>query len=221
MFRFDGLILSDAFEMGALKEYYSPREAIKKFFDADGDLILISDVENNMGIIETFYSMVETGELDRDLLNKKAEKVEKIKDKYIKSTYPARFLSDFSKKVIKTKISSPITDPTFVIPTPQNLSLADTTERDLKAVKELILTEFPNSHVYYEDEATKISFSGPVVYFVQDKVKSVDAKRIIYIFLRKYDDETENNYSEFVIPYSSKLISVYHSLQLIKREGAV
>jgi beta-N-acetylhexosaminidase len=66
-----------------------------------------------------------------------------------------------------------------------------------------------------------MSFIGPVVYFVLDGVKNIDAKRIIYVFLRKFDDETENNYSEFVIPYSSKLISVYHVLQLIKREGAV
>jgi len=220
-FGFDGLILSDAFEMGALKKYYSPREAIRKFFEADGDIILISDVENNLEIIETFYSMVETGELDRDLLNEKSKKVERIKNKYVKNTYPARFLSDTSKKVIKANILSPVLEPSFVIPTPQNLSLADTTERDLKSIRELILTEFPNSHVYYEDEAIKMSFIGPVVYFVLDGVKNIDAKRIIYVFLRKFDDETENNYSEFVIPYSSKLISVYHVLQLIKREGAV
>lgn len=220
-FGFEGLIISDAFEMGALKRYYSPREAIKKFFEADGDLILISDVENNMEIIGTFYSMVETGELDRDLLNEKSKKVEKIKDRYVKGTYPARFLSDISKKVIKAKISSPVINPTFIIPTPQNLSLADTTERDLKFIKELILTEFPNSQVYYEDEATKISLGDPVVYFVLDKDKKIDAQRVIYVFLRKFDDGIENNCSEFVIPYSSKLISIYHVLQLFKREGAV
>ena len=112
-FGFDGLILSDAFEMGALKKYYSPREAIRKFFEADGDIILISDVENNLEIIETFYSMVETGELDRDLLNE-IKKVERIKNKYVKThTLQDSYL--IPPKSNQGKHFITILEPSFVI----------------------------------------------------------------------------------------------------------
>ncbi|QTA38734.1 glycoside hydrolase family 3 protein [Thermosipho ferrireducens] len=216
-FNYKGLVISDAFEMKALYKSYSEKEVIKKFFEAGGDIVLIGDIENHYHFFETFKTMVENGELDVELLKEKVKKVEKIKEKYVTKDYPTRFLSFAARDAIEHNLSAPVETPAFLIPQPKNLSLADTSEKDLKHLENIIREEFPESKVYREKEMEKMNFQDTVVYFVVDQIKKVKAKRVIYIFLRKFFD-VEN---EYIIPYSSKLISIYHVLQLLKGEGSL
>ncbi|ABR30553.1 glycoside hydrolase family 3 [Thermosipho melanesiensis] len=210
-YKYNGLIISDALEMKALYDNYSPKEIIKKFFESGGDILLIGDIEKHFEIVNTFYSMIKNKELDVDFLKEKISKIKKIKEKYIEPTYYARFLSDIAKKAIEYNLKSPTKNPDFLIPTPKNLSLADTSEKDLKHLKLLIKTEFPKSKIFEK----KYEFEDTVVYFVLDKVKKIRAKRVVYVFLRKFFNTT----NEYILPYSSKLISIYHVLQLLKGEG--
>ena len=39
---FDGVIVSDSFAMGAITEYYAPADAALRFFQAGGDLLLMT-----------------------------------------------------------------------------------------------------------------------------------------------------------------------------------
>jgi beta-N-acetylhexosaminidase len=212
-FGYKGLIISDAFEMKALYKNYSPKEVIKRFFEADGDIILIGDIENHYYLIETFNSMIKNGELDIELLKEKVEKIKKIKEKYVSDTYPTRFLSKIAKQAIDFKLDSPVENPSFLIPQAKNLSLADTSQKDLKYLRNLIKEEFKDAKIY--TSSSEISNEDTVIYFVLDKVENVNAKRVIYVFLRNVLKKDV----EYVNPYSSKLISIYHVLQLFKGEG--
>ncbi|ONN27120.1 glycoside hydrolase family 3 [Thermosipho affectus] len=212
-FEYKGLVISDAFEMKALYKNHTPKEVIKKFFEAGGDVILIGDFENYSYFYDTFISMVKTEELDKELLNEKIKKIEKIKEKYVEKTYPTKFLSHAAKEAITFNVKLPIENPVFLIPFPKNLSLADTSKNDLKHLRKLILDEFPNAKIY--KESNNISSEDTVVYFVLDKVERLNAKRVIYVFLRN----KIKNINEYISLNSSKLISIYHALKLLKGEG--
>lgn len=79
---FDGVIISDDIEMGALRSRYSPQEIVKYGLTAGVDIILENGTLDVLQLIEEVNTMVESGEISREIINAGVRRILLLKWKY-------------------------------------------------------------------------------------------------------------------------------------------
>ncbi|MCD7765887.1 MAG: beta-N-acetylhexosaminidase [Lachnospiraceae bacterium] len=85
---FEGLILSDCMEMGAIKEYYGTTEGILRAFEAGVDLVLVSHTrEAAEEAIRRLEEAVQKGEIAEEVFDRAAERILSYKEMYLKESY--------------------------------------------------------------------------------------------------------------------------------------
>jgi beta-N-acetylhexosaminidase len=79
---FDGVIISDDIEMGALRDRYSPQEIVKYGINAGVDILLEYGTLDVLKLIDEVHTMVEAGEISSELIEEGARRVLLLKWKY-------------------------------------------------------------------------------------------------------------------------------------------
>lgn len=229
---YDGIIISDAIEMKAIHDNYSPKEIVEKFFSATGDLLLVGDADENFkplyNEIQDFYS---SGESKKKILEESYKRIISLQEEYIENTYETRFLTKVAKQAIKTNFNEKFSSSnvTFVIPRGDPLSPADTSNNDYLVYEDLIKNMFKNPHIVtYNVEKGPEDFSiennDLTISFVVDsfnfeeqlkmhkKLQSY-SKEVIYLILRDERDVENYRNNKYVQTNSTKPISVYYALK--------
>ncbi|AEX85433.1 beta-glucosidase-like glycosyl hydrolase [Marinitoga piezophila KA3] len=233
--KYNGLVISDAIEMKAYYNNYFPEKGVKMFFNNGGDILLIAEArENFKPIYNAFINAVENGEIDKKLLKNKIEKIEKLQKKYYTSEYKGSFLNKIARKALKVSLNEKfeLKNPAIFIPKPKNLSQADTTANDLKILEELVKFEFKDANVYSYDPVTgeteEEKFEGNIaISFVLDSFRFSEQlrlqkrlkrqfKKVIYVIIRNDQDEELYESDNHIVTYSTKLISIYQAIRVIK-----
>jgi len=80
--RFDGVIISDDIEMGALRSRFSPREIVKHGLTAGVDIILEYGTLDVLQLIEEVHTMVENGEIPQEIIDEGVRRILALKLKY-------------------------------------------------------------------------------------------------------------------------------------------
>jgi len=90
--KFEGVILTDSFNMGAITKLYDPAEAAVQALDAGADMILMAEerygvesgdyLANQMRIIHRVIKAVHNGELSEDRVREAAARVLQLKSKF-------------------------------------------------------------------------------------------------------------------------------------------
>lgn len=75
---YDGLILSDAVEMKALSNKYSPLDAVTDFFNASGDMLILSDPRNLKIYSETLGNVLACGRVSKSFVNRSIERIGRL-----------------------------------------------------------------------------------------------------------------------------------------------
>ncbi len=78
---FEGIVLSDAIEMGALRKNYDIREIIRLCIKAGIDLLLVNGIYNVKDLIETTTELLESGEITAREIDIGVERILRIKAK--------------------------------------------------------------------------------------------------------------------------------------------
>ncbi len=73
--KYDGLVLSDAVEMNALSGRYKPLQIVVDFFNASGDMLILSDPRNLKTYLETLKDALDRGKLDKSSVDQSIEKI--------------------------------------------------------------------------------------------------------------------------------------------------
>lgn len=74
---FEGLIITDALDMQAITNYFSPAEAVLKSFKAGNDILLMpADILTGINAI---YNAVKSGEISKERLDESVRKILKVK----------------------------------------------------------------------------------------------------------------------------------------------
>ena len=106
---FEGLIISDDMDMGAIKSKYSIEEATMHAINAGVDIILIG---NNLGKLErvmhTTLQAVDKGRISQSRINESVERILGLKNRYLYPYHPADH--DHVKSVIGCKQHKEIVD---------------------------------------------------------------------------------------------------------------
>jgi beta-N-acetylhexosaminidase len=79
---FEGVVISDDIEMGALRDRYSPGEIVKYGINAGVDILLEYGSLDVLKLIEEVHTMVENGEIDPELIDEGVRRVLLLKWKY-------------------------------------------------------------------------------------------------------------------------------------------
>ncbi|UCF99862.1 MAG: beta-N-acetylhexosaminidase [Spirochaetaceae bacterium] len=79
---FDGVIISDDIEMGALRSRYSPQEIVRYALNAGVDILLEYGTLDVLKLIDEVHTMVETGEISAEAIDEGARRVLLLKWKY-------------------------------------------------------------------------------------------------------------------------------------------
>jgi len=224
---FKGLILSDAVEMKALSGNFSVEEIIVMFFNAGGNMLLLSD-ENNLPIYyETLKRLLKDGKISSDVVETSIKKVEGLVEKY-KNPDNIGFMAEVARNALKIGVSEkPEKGIHLILPKARNLSPADSTSKYYKRIEEIFGKFFDVKEVtYYELE------EGPVIessaYQVLDVVvdafrfeRSLEAHRrlknkarkVLYVIVRDPYDGTFFGDSNYVLTHSLNPISLYEALK--------
>ena len=80
--RFNGVIISDDIEMGALRSRYSPQEIVKHSLNAGVDIILEYGTLDVLQLIEEVHTMVESGEISQEIIDEGVRRILLLKWKY-------------------------------------------------------------------------------------------------------------------------------------------
>ncbi|PNR95923.1 glycoside hydrolase family 3 N-terminal domain-containing protein [Petrotoga sp. 9PWA.NaAc.5.4] len=231
---YQGLIITDAIEMKAIHDNYSPKEIVSNFFNAGGDLLLVGDSDQNF---EPLYSeltkLYSEGKVNEQLLEESFMRIENLQNKYVKTSYETRFLAEISEKAIKTNIKNKLkfSEVTFLVPKGGPLSPADTSNKDYLEYTNLINNLFKNpiikNYIFEKGviegtlEKTELIISFVVDSFLfeeqlkmQKEIKKV-AKEVIYVILRDEKDIRNYKNEKYILTNSTKPLSVYYALKKI------
>jgi beta-N-acetylhexosaminidase len=79
---FDGVIISDDIEMGALRSRFSSREIVKHGLNAGVDILLEYGTLDVLQLIEEVHTMVENGEISQEIIDEGVRRILLLKWKY-------------------------------------------------------------------------------------------------------------------------------------------
>jgi len=234
---FDGIIISDAVEMKALWDNYSPDEIVERFYSATGDVLLIGDTDKYFApLYESLLKAYDKNSIDKKLLSASLKRIREIQNDFVSSDYKGRFLSDIAKNALTVEINEKITahKVTFVVPDGKPLTPADTSNRDYSEYESILKSLFEHPRIiHYDVPSGDMDFPPEkqdlVISFVVDsfsfsnqlrmqKKLSHIASSIVYIILRDSKDIKEYKNENYVATHSTKPISIYHALKAIRKQ---
>ncbi len=230
---YEKLIISDAIEMQALYNNYTISKMVEKFFNAGGDIFLIAEAKKNLpSAYESLKSLIEDQKIDPNNLKKSMERIKKIKNIYVKKDYNLSFLVEVSRKgiIYKYRHKLQIDDEiTFLIPKPDNLSLADTTNKDISKYEGVIRLFCKNPkivkyNIFSGELDRPIPPSNYIVSIVVDSFRFKGQQKMqkslkektpnpIYVIIRSPNDEEVYKEGDFIVTFSTKPITIYHVLK--------
>jgi beta-N-acetylhexosaminidase len=232
---FEGIVISDAVEMKALWDNYTPDEIVERFYSATGDVLLIGDTDKYFPpLYESLLKAYDNNTIDKNLLSDSVKRVREIQDDFVSSDYKRKFLSDISKEALSIDIKEKITAKTvtFVIPDGKPLTPADTSNDDYVEYENIIKSLFDHPKIVHYDVPTgdiesPLDHQDFIISFVVDsfsfnnqikmhKKLSEIANYIVYVILRDSRDVKQYINENYVVTNSTKALSVYHALNAIK-----
>jgi len=231
---YKGIIISDAIEMKAIHDNYSPKEIVNKFFSSTGDILLVGDVDANF---EPLYNELQrsfsSGEIEESLLEESYKRILSLQDLYISTTYETRFLTQIAEKSIYTNIQDKLnaSDVIFVLPQGDPLSPADTSNKDYSEYEALVKSMFerPKIITYDVKQGTTdkpLEKSDLIISLCVDSSKFQNqlkmlkklkgfSKEVVYIILRSDNDLDSFREEKYILTHSTKPISIYYALKSV------
>lgn len=90
---FNGIVITDALNMGAISEYYSQEQVAMDFINAGGDIMLMPlDLDK---YYNTILNAVKNGEIDEERINNSVERILSVKyDKYMSTGYGSQWFNE-------------------------------------------------------------------------------------------------------------------------------
>jgi beta-N-acetylhexosaminidase len=79
---FDGIVISDGFEMGALSSTFEVNESLARAFEAGVDQILLSSRYDPAAMIDMAEELVRSGRIKENTVNESVRRILKVKDRY-------------------------------------------------------------------------------------------------------------------------------------------
>lgn len=126
-FEYDGVVLTDAIEMKAISEKFSPKEILEKFFNAGGDMILLSNGVKNFPIFyKALEELLNEGRIDENKLENSVVKIKRLIDRYYHKQ-SVGFINSTVEESIEVNFDNvkPALNVILLIPQPQKMSQAD------------------------------------------------------------------------------------------------
>ena len=82
-YRYNGLVVTDDLKMRAIKFFYGPDTAVRKAFEAGNDIIVFRfNKDEEQRVLDKIESLVKTGKIKENRINKSVKRILKIKEKY-------------------------------------------------------------------------------------------------------------------------------------------
>lgn len=102
-FNFNGLIISDDFQMEAITKKYTKGQAVILSLKAGTDIVEYRDMEYTRKCLEELKKSIRNSEISHDLISLKMDKISLFKKKRLKITkgLPANVSSDFAREFVK------------------------------------------------------------------------------------------------------------------------
>lgn len=95
--KFEGLVVSDDMEMGAISKHFSPEEAAKKAITSGTDLVLFCHSEKNqVRALEHIIASVSRGEISADIITEANRRLDQFCSRFV--YIPPKQLSESDKK---------------------------------------------------------------------------------------------------------------------------
>ena len=228
-FGYAGVILSDAMEMKAISSNFSVEEIVEKFFNAGGDMILLSEGTKNFNVFyEALEKLVKEGRISESKLQKSVEKVEHLINKYF-SPENVGFVKEVMDEALEIGINSLSKRDkiAFLMPFPRQLSQADVLVEHFEIIEKEAKRMLNAKVVKYNLEAPKpISFKDDALIvdmvvdaFRNEKLiefhKSLPQNTLYVISHDPYDKKffKERNY---VVTYSTTPVSMGMVFKLVQ-----
>ncbi|WP_448515788.1 glycoside hydrolase family 3 N-terminal domain-containing protein [Pseudothermotoga sp.] len=169
---FEGIVLSDAVEMKALSKRFKPHQIVQEFFNASGDMLIVSKAKNVKGYLEAIQENLQAGRIPKRVIERA---IDRVNSKLVEVESDVANLFEAIEKAIEIKVSSlsPLA-ALLVLPDEISYSAADVSSSYVATIKK-------QARRYLN--ARCISFS---------KVCSVDAKHLL---LDLIVDASENEIS--------------------------
>ena len=105
--KFDGLIVTDGLNMGALTNYYSKDEICAKAVEAGVDILLMPS--SSRQCLKSVKQAIEDGKFDEERIDESVRKILKLKYEYIEKDYdnylPKEYLNNSEHQAIVDKIN--------------------------------------------------------------------------------------------------------------------
>lgn len=105
--KFDGLIVTDGLNMGALTNYYSKDEICAKAVEAGVDILLMPS--SSRQCLKSVKQAIEDGKIDEERIDESVRKILKLKYEYIEKDYdnylPKEYLNNSEHQAIVDKIN--------------------------------------------------------------------------------------------------------------------
>lgn len=93
-YKYDGLVITDSFEMAAITKYYTNQEVALGAIDAGVDILLMP--ENYKEAFDTIIQAINTNQIKEERINESVKRILKLKTKYnLIEPYSIIFSSDF------------------------------------------------------------------------------------------------------------------------------
>jgi beta-N-acetylhexosaminidase len=86
---YDGVVITDDLDMGAVAKYYSPQDCALKAFSAGADILLIcNNPEKAFAARDRIFEAIKTGEVPEDRLRQSLRRIASLKARYAGSLQP-------------------------------------------------------------------------------------------------------------------------------------
>ena len=93
-YKYDGLVITDSFEMAAITKYYTNQEVALGAIDAGGDILLMP--ENYKEAFDTIIQAINTNQIKEERINESVKRILKLKTKYnLIEPYSIIFSNDY------------------------------------------------------------------------------------------------------------------------------
>lgn len=93
-YKYDGLVITDSFEMAAITKYYTNQEVVLTAIDAGVDILLMP--ENYKEAFDTIIQAINTNQIKEERINESVKRILKLKTKYnLIEPYSIIFSNDY------------------------------------------------------------------------------------------------------------------------------
>ena len=93
-YKYDGLVITDSFEMAAITKYYTNQEVVLTAIDAGVDILLMP--ENYKEAFDTIIQAINTNQIKEERINESVKRILKLKTKYnLIEPYSIIFFNDY------------------------------------------------------------------------------------------------------------------------------